>query len=146
MTQNKSMYDDRILEENDDEDFQSSDKEEGSCAESEMVDMDETPLAHYSQINKGSRRKIDASQYRADSEINSKDTRNKIMKEVKKAREHGKVMADKHIHENQSESEDESSQRKPVDKNYSNQVEEMSEKPATNILKKTFTSMLSKVY
>jgi hypothetical protein len=59
--------------------------------------------------------------------MNSKDTRNKIMKEVKKAREQGRVMPDKHGHENQSKSEDETRQRKPVDKKFSNQVEELSD-------------------
>ena len=115
------MYDDRILEENDDEDFQSSDEEEGSCAESEMDEMDKTSLAHYSRINKGLRRKIDVSQHRLDSQINSKDTKNKINKEVTKAREQGRVMPDKHVNE------EETRQGKPADKKSSNQVEEMSE-------------------
>ena len=55
-------------------------------------------------------------------------------------------MPDKHVNE------EETRQGKPADKKSSNQVEErsddsgkMSEKPAINILKKTFTSMLSKV-
>ena len=54
-------------------------------------------------------------------------------------------MPDKHGQENQCKSEDTTRHRKPVDKKYSNQVEELSEKPAMNILKKTFTSMLTKV-
>jgi hypothetical protein len=107
--------------------------------------MDKT--LHYSRKNKlkGSRKNV--SQYRLDTQVKPKGEEKR--KEGKKARE-SRVKAYKHVYENQSE--DESRRGKPVDKKYSNQVEEMSdqsdklsEKPAMNTLKKTFTSMLSKV-
>ena len=64
------MYDDRLLEENDDEDFQPSDEEDGSCAESDTDNMDNTLT--YSRINKqkGSRKNV--SQYRSDTQAKPK--------------------------------------------------------------------------
>ena len=139
------MYDDRLLEENDDEEFQASDGEDGSCAESDTDNMDKT--LHYSRINKLKGLRKNVSQYRSDTQVKPKGEEKR--KEGKKARE-SRVKSYEHVYENQSE--DESRRGKPVDKKYSNQVEEMSDysgkisdKPAMNTLKKTFTSMLSKV-
>jgi hypothetical protein len=144
-SQKTLMYDDRLLEENDDEELQCYDGEDASCAESDTDDMDKTK--HYSRINKLKGFRKNVSQYRLDTQVTPKGEEKR--KEEKKVRE-SRVKAYKHVYENQSE--DETMQGKQVNKKCSNQVEEMSdhsenmsEKPAMNTLKKTFTSMLSKL-
>ena len=153
-------YDHRVLEENDDEDFDSFDEGHGSCSGSDLDDTEEVLAVRYSRIDKlkGFRRKSGESQSKSNTKSKSKDTNKETIYEGKKtdqARKAGKLKKYKHIYENESESEIERGRGKLLEKKYSNQLEEisdysskeeiLSDKPAMNTLKKTFTAMLSRM-
>ena len=145
----QEKYDDRVLEENDDEDFVSLKGMNSSDSESNFEETERLFAATHTRVDKleGSRRNASRSDVKSTSKGKPKETSKKEKKRIKTDKESKK--------KNLPDSEDESSQQKYLERKFSNHFGEMSyqssmeevfsDKPAKQALKKTFIGMLSKM-